>query len=403
MFQWFKNIFSRSFRPQQPETDRARWYIYGDVLVNENTALSLSAIYRAATYIAQTTAILPWGVYEDSQVRPTDPVHYMLRRRPNPEMSPFEFKRLMVFTALLRGNAYAEIEFNNAGVPMALWPIPTGATTPKRNEAGELFYRVSGVGDYVDIPASNMFHIKNIGSDGIVGMSIIGLAARTIGMGIAAEEFGSNLFKNQAIPSGVLESPKELSGEAAARLRDQFAEHFSGRKNAGKPIVLEEGMKWNSITIKPEDLQFIETRRFTVTDIARWFGLPPHKLADLERATYSNVEHLAIEVVNDAITPWCKCFEEEADYKLLGRRRGNVYTKLDLRGLLRGDYESRMRGYATGLQNGMYCVNETRAWEDLSPVPGGDNYFVQMQMTPLELAGQLPTGNEEDDGTENPE
>jgi len=399
MFQWLKNIFNRSVSPQQPATDRARWFVYGDVLVNEDTALTLSAVYRAATYIAQTTAILPWGVYEDSEVRPTDPIHHLLRRRPNPEMSPFEFKRLMVFTALLRGNAYAEIEFNNAGVPMGLWPIPVGATKPKRDESGKLFYRVSGIGESVDIPASNIFHIKNIGSDGIVGMSIIGLAARTIGMGIAAEEFGSSLFKNQAIPSGVLECPKELSGEAATRLREQFAEHFSGRKNAGKPIVLEEGMKWTSITIKPEELQFLESRKFTITDIARWFGLPPHKLADLERATYSNVEHLAIEVVNDAITPWCKCFEEEADYKLLGRRRGNVYTKLDLRGLLRGDYESRMRGYATGLQNGMYCVNETRAWEDLAPVPGGDKYFVQMQMTPLEQAGQLPTGNEEDDGT----
>ncbi|MDL2315643.1 phage portal protein [Desulfovibrio sp. OttesenSCG-928-A18] len=408
MFQWFRNIFSkRVVKPQhqQPESDRYRWFRYGEVLVNEDTALTLSAVYRAATYIAQTTAILPWGVYEDYQVKGNDPVHWLLRRRPNSEMSPFEFKRLMVFSALLRGNAYAEIEFNNAGVPMGLWPLPSHSVAPRRDSSGTLFYRVSGIGDYVDIPASHIFHVKNIGSDGIVGISIIGLASRSIGMGIAAEEFGSNLFQRQAVPSGVLEVQKELSGEAADRLRTQFGENFGGGKNAGKPIVLEEGMKWSSIIINPEDLQFIESRKFTIEEIARWFGLPPHKLADLTHGTFSNIEHLSIEVVNDAITPWCKCFEEEADYKLLGRRRGNVYTKLDLRGLLRGDNESRMRGYATGLQNGLYCVNECREWEDLPPVPGGDKYFVQMQMTPLEQAGvvQQLTTSETDDGPESSE
>jgi HK97 family phage portal protein len=306
-------------------------------------------------------------------------------------MSPFDFKRLMVSSALSWGNAYAEIERNLAGKPAALWPIhPSRVTVLRDEESKELFYRVSqSLGSQVDLPAESVFHIRNIGSDGLVGLSVIGLAARTIGMGIAAEEFGANLYQNQAIPSGVLEHPQQLSAEAQQRLRDQFGERYGGARHAGKPLVLEEGLKFHPLSFKPEDLQFLESRRFTVEEIARWFGIPPHKLADMEHATFSNIEHLSIEVVNDAILPWCQSLEQEADYKLLNSIRGDYYTKIDIRGLLRGDSKSRAEFYSKMFPLGAFSINEIRFLEDMGPIENGDTHFVPLNFTTLDNAIRL--------------
>lgn len=354
--------------------------------VTPGTALTFSAIYRAISFISQTFAILPWGVYEGYDIKTSDPVHYILRRRPNPEMSPFDFKRLMVSQALSWGNGYAEIEFDNAGRPVHLWPLHAAGVCPVRGEDGALWYRVTSGGYMTHLPSNRVFHVRNVGSDGIVGYSVIGLAARTVGMGIAAEEFGAGLLKNQAIPSGLLETDKELSAAAASRLSEGFSGNYSGAVNAGRIVVLEEGLKFRELTFKPEDLQFIQSRQFTVEEVARWFGLPPHKLADMSHATFSNIEHLSIEVVNDAITPWCKEFEEEADFKLLGRRKTGAYTKIDLRGLLRGDVASRTAHYLAMLDRGVYSINEVRGFEDMAPIPGGDHHFVPLNTTTLEKA-----------------
>jgi HK97 family phage portal protein len=393
MFAWVRNLFAkRDAQPGNPGSIRIPWFRRSGVMVTPDTALTLSAIYRAITFISQTVAILPWGVYHDNKLLDSDRVYKLLRRRPNPEMSAFDFTRLMVAQALIWGNAYAEIERNHYNEPIAIWPLRSSSVNVERDaesETKELVYRVSDSAGQVLLPAEDVFHIKNIGSDGIVGLSVIGLAARTIGMGIAAEEFGANLYQNQAIPSGILQHPQKLSAEAQMRLRDQFAERYSGHLNAGKPLVLEEDMKFTPLTFKPEDLQFLESRRFTVEDVARWFGLPPHKLADMERSTFNNIEHLSIEVVNDAIVPWCRSLEQEADYKLLGNRRADIYTKLDIRGLLRGDNASRADYYTKMLQNGVYSVNDVRALEDMPPIEHGDKHLVPLNQTPIENAGQV--------------
>jgi HK97 family phage portal protein len=391
LFSRIAGIFAKRAAPQDGPTNSFRipWFRRSGVLVTPETAMTLSAVYRAITFISQTVAILPWGVFLNHQTRENDPVHNILRRRPNPEISPFDFKRLLVSHALVWGNGYAEIERNGRREPVRLWPLLPSAVTVMRDEnTKELFCRVSGKGALVDLPYADVFHLKNIGSDGIVGLSVIGLAARTIGMGIAAEEFGANLYRNQAIPSGVLKHPKQLSSEALERLRDQFGERFGGSANAGKPVVLEEGMEFTPLTFKPEDLQFLESRRFVVEDIARWFGLPPHKLSDMSRATFNNIEHQSISVVNDAIHPWCQALEEEANYKLLGNRRDAVYTKLDMRGLLRGDNASRADYYTKMLQNGVYSVNDVRELEDMAPIEHGDKHLVPLNQTTIENAGK---------------
>lgn len=411
MLAWLKNIFAkRDVAPSRVGDNRVIIVRQAGVTVTPETALTFSAVYRAISYISQTVALLPWGVYENYTPKANDPVHWMLSRRPNPEMSPFDFKRLLTAHALSWGNGYAEIEFNGAGVPVHLWPMHPATVLPMRDEHGELFYRCfNSNGSYVDLPAYKVFHIRNIGSDGIVGYSTIGLAARTIGMGIAAEKFGSNLFERQAIPSGVLETEKQLSEEAATRLQSSFTDAYSGASNAGEVMVLEEGMKFRELTFKPEDLQFIQSRQFSVEEIARWFGLPPHKLSDMSRATFSNIENLSIAVVNDAILPWCKPFEEEGDYKLLSKRRGDVYTKMNIRGLLRGDNASRADYYTKMLQNGVYCINDVRFLEDMPPIEHGDKHFVPLNQTTIENAGkeqpvveviETPDNEEPDDGAD---
>ncbi|MDR1489935.1 MAG: phage portal protein [Desulfovibrio sp.] len=401
MFNFFKRVFAqRKIVSPSPGLNYIPWFRTAGVFVTPETAMTLSAVYRAIAFISNTVAILPWGVYLDQEPKTSDAVHRILRKRPNPEMSAFEFMRLMVSSSLIWGNAYAEIEFTNGNVPKHLWFIHPACVTPRRDNSGVLFYQVSVHNQTQYFNANQIFHIRNIGSDGIVGYSIIGLAARSIGGGIAAEEFESNLYKNHALPSGVLEHPKTLSGEAVVRLRDQFGDRFGGSKNAGKPIVLEEGMKFSPLTFKPEDLQFIESRRFTVEEIARWFGLPPHKLSDTSRSTYNNIEHQSQEVINDAILPWCKALESEADYKLLGSRKEDVYTKLDIRGLLRGDNASRAQYYTSMLQNGVYSVNDVRSLEDMPSVAGGDKHLVQLNMTTIENAGEVPE-SEKDNGAQN--
>ena len=255
-----------------------------------------------------------------------------------------------------------------------------------------------------ELPQSRIFHLKGLG-DGLIGDSIVGYAAKSIAAGLAGEDTNNKLMENQLVPSGIITHPGKLSAEASERLKEQFAKKYSGRNNAGKPILMEEGMSFMPVTVKPEDAQFLESRRFGIEEIARWFGVPPHKLGDLERATFSNIEHQSLEFVTDALMPWVKKLEEEADYKLLRGSVDGYYTKIDVRGLLRGDNKSRMEYYKGGVTNGIFSINDCRSWEDLPPVEGGDEHFVQAQMIPVSAAAnqQINTNNAIAEGNNVPE
>lgn len=367
--------------------------------VDEETALKFSAVFRAVSYISQTVGCLAWHVYrEDAGGRKerlaSDPVDWLLHRRPNPEMSALDFRQTMVAWALTWGNGYAEIERNMAGQPVALWPIhPQRVKVDRdRDDGRKIVYEVGNVyGGTSYLSPDNVFHLKGLGPDGLVGYSVVSLAAKSIGIGMAAERFNASFYENGAVLSGALKHPGKLSKDAGDRLREDFAKRHAGGANAHKPAILQEGMEWQSIGIPPEDAQMLESRKFQVTDIARWFGLPPHKLADLERSTHSNIEHQAMEVVGDAILPWCVRLEQEADFKLLGRRYGNTYSRLNLMSLLRGDNQSRAELYKTMREIGVYSTNDIRRLEDMDPVgPEGDKLIVQMNMTTLERIGEEP-------------
>lgn len=387
------SIFSRKRSgPQKPlEINIGPMSMSAGVFVTPDTAKTFSAVFRATAIVSQTIGFMPWSVYRGMSTEPRHRVHYLLHTRPCAEMGAMTFKETMVRDALLWGNAYAEIEFSRGGEPVGLWRLDSSRVTVTRDDVGALCYLYTDYsGEQILFPADRIFHLRGLG-DGLVGESIVGLAAKSIAAGIAAERVNASLFENQIVPSGVLEHPAQLSEEAAERLRSQFKARFSGVDNAGKPIVLEEGMKFTATSMKPEDVQFLESRKFQVEEIARWFGVPPHKLADLEHATFSNIEHQSQEFVNDALMPWCKRLEEEADYKLLGRKNPGFYTKIDVRGLLRGDNKSRMEYYKGGVTNGIFSINECRAWEDLPPIDGGERHFVQAQMVPVDEVGEETT------------
>lgn len=390
--------------------------------VDHDRALTYSALFAAVRVIAETVAILPWSVHRRTggshrEIATAHPTHYVLHRAPNPEMTPFSFKETMLAWALTWGNGYAEIERDRVGRVVALWPIPPDTCEPRRDREGRLYYRIYNQrGGAVELDPSDVFHLHGLGYDGLQGYSVVSLMAKSIGLGLATEEYGSSFYANGATPNTALKHPGKLSEDAYEHLKESLSEH-TGPGKAFKTMILEEGMSWASLGMPHHDAQFLETRKFQVTDIARWLRVPPHMIGDLERATFSNIEHQSQSFVSNAILPWTVRLEEEADRKLFGQNpRGTLYSKINVNALLRGDTTARGDFYIKMLEHGVYSVNDVRELEDQDPIgPDGDKRLVQLNMTTLEKIGvddeekddpTDPTDSEspdEPDGLPNPE
>lgn len=374
---------------------------HAGVTVDHEIAMKYSAVYRAVAYISQSVAGLPWEVLADNGDRKTrmlmHPVWRLIRTRPNDEMAGFTWRETMLAWALTWGNGYSEIERDQAGRTVNLWPLSPDRVTVRRNaETGKIEYEVLNYFSSPTILApEDVFHLHGLGFDGLTGYSVITMAARSIGLSIASEMWSEDFFGNGAVAIGGLRHPEHLSDEAYERLKKQLSDRaLFGHK--WHPMILEEGMEWATFAIPAKDAQALEMRQFQVTDIARWFGLPPHKLADLSRATFSNIEQQSIEVVNDALIPWIHRMEQEADRKLLNPSRDrNLGTKMNVRGLLRGDDKSRAEYYQIMRNIGVYSTNAILRLEDMDPVgPEGDELLVQLNQTTLKklVAGDIPKG-----------
>lgn len=374
------------------------------MVVDYETALKYSAVWRCVNLISSTIAALPWHVFETSvrngrvlrkQVDMNHPTDWVLHRQANPEMSALDFRQFMIAWALLDGNAYAEIERDRAGRIMWLWPITPDRVAPGRDASGELIYRVRNMrGATVEIPARDMFHLKGLGFDGLVGYSVISMAAKSIGLGLAAEEFGASFFSNGITPSGVLEHPKNLGDDAYARLKTSLKEeHGGGPSHAYQPLILEEGMVWKSISAKPEEAQFLENRRFQVGDIARWYGVPMVLLEEKDASTWgTGIEQILIAFEKFGLGPWVARAESEADIKLFGpQQRGRLISKINMKALVRGDLNARREWYKAMRDLGVFSVNDILELEDMNPIgPEGDKRLVPLNMTTLEKAGEEP-------------
>lgn len=367
--------------------------------VDHDMAMTYSAVYSAVRVIAETIGMLPWRAMRRAPDgrrihASSSPVEFVLNRQPNPEMTPMVFRTNLLAHALLWGNGYAEIVRDNAGRVAELWPlIPDTVEVKRDRDTGERYYRITPYnGAAAELEQRDVFHLQGLGFDGMQGYSVVSLMAKSIGLGLAAEEFGSSLFGNGAMPNSVLKHPGKLGPEAHERLAKSVKDQYSGASNAFRTMILEEGMSWESVGVPPEDAQFLETRKFQVAEIARWFRVPPHKLADLDRATFSNIEHQAREFVTEALMPWITRLEQEADKKLFApRNAGNMYTKIAANGLMRGDSQARAEFYQKMANLGVFSVNDIRELEDLDPIgPEGDKRLVQINQTTLEKIGEEP-------------
>ena len=371
--------------------------------VNERTAMQMTAVYACVRILSEAVAGLPLHLYryteDGSKEKALDNNLYsLLHDEPNPEMSSFVFRETLMTHLLLWGNAYAQIIRNGKGEVIALYPLMPNKMEVSRDENGQLYYQYSRSTDEANAKDSDssvklspydVLHIPGLGFDGLVGYSPIAMAKNAIGMAIACEEFGAKFFSNGASPSGVLEHPGILKDPA--KVRDSWNAAYGGAANSHKVAVLEEGMKYTPISISPNEAQFLETRKFQINEIARIFRVPPHMVGDLEKSSFSNIEQQSLEFVKYTLDPWVIRWEQSLSRALFTPEEKKTYFfKFNVEGLLRGDYQSRMAGYATARQNGWMSANDIRELEDLDRIPaehGGDLYLVNGNMLPLEKAG----------------
>lgn len=360
------------------------------VIITPDTALRTSACWAATRWLSQSVAVGPWHVMRKTdagaEIQSLNPVDWLLYKRPNPEWSSFQFRETLTHWALRWGNGYAEIERDTIGRPIGLWPIhPDRVDVCRDSETGQLYYEVNnGVGGKIEIDPADIFHIRGFG-EGVVGVNVMDYAAQSIGWAQAAQIFGAAFFGNGATPAAVIVNKKGLSPEGLERQRAEFQQLYKGPYRSGKTAHLDNEADIKTIGLDAEKTQLIEVHQHLVEEICRWFGAPPHKVAHLLRATFSNIEHQAIEAVVDHISPWVKRFEDEADFKLFGQNRRGLYTKVNLNALMRGDTAARMEYYKGMVSIGAYSPNKVLELEDENSIGAdGDIHVMQEQMTTLE-------------------
>ena len=383
--------------------------------VNERTALQTTAVYACVRILSETIASLPLHVYrytEGGKAKDTEHVLYtLLHDEPNPDMTSFVFRETLMSHLLIWGNAYSQILRDRSGQVIGLYPLLPDQMSVHRSEKGKLYYVYNRYEEdnpnfqekgSIVLSQEEVLHIPGLGFDGLIGYSPIALAKNAVGMTLACEEYGASFFSNGANPGGVLEHPGILKDPG--KVRDSWNAVYQGTRNAHKVAVLEEGMSYKQIGIPPEEAQFLETRKFQINEIARLFRIPPHMVGDLEKSSFSNIEQQSLEFVKYTLDPWVVRFEQALKKSLLlPEEKKTHFIKFNVDGLLRGDYQSRMNGYAIGRQNGWLSTNDIRKLEELNPIPseeGGDLYLINGNMTKLKDAGGFMKTNQEGESHE---
>jgi HK97 family phage portal protein len=414
----FSSIFKARDKPQNRTSGSGYSFYMGNSTagktVTERSAMQMTAVYSCVRILAEAIAGLPLHVYQYNNDGGKDkalkhPLYHILHDEPNPEMSSFVFRETLMTHLLLWGNAYAQILRNGKGEVIGLYPLMPNKMTVDRDDKGHLFYQYQRSNDeaiksdsMVILSPQDVLHIPGLGFDGLVGYSPIAMAKNAIGLAIATEEYGAKFFANGAAPSGVLEHPGTIKDPA--KVRESWNTTFGGSGNAGKVAVLEEGMKYTPISISPEQAQFLETRKFQINEIARIFRVPPHMVGDLEKSSFSNIEQQSLEFVKYTLDPWVIRWEQSIMRTLFTpEEKKKYYVKFNVEGLLRGDYQSRMTGYATARQNGWMSANDIRELENLDRIPaeeGGDLYLINGNMLPLGQAGAFANLSKKEDSDE---
>lgn len=402
----FSGLFKSRDHPKDATTGSAYHFFMGNSTsgktVTERSAMQMTAVYSCVRILAEAIAGLPLQLYKYTDTGGKEKaidhsLYLLLHDEPNPEMTSFIFRETLMTHLLLWGNAYAQIIRNGKGEVLSLYPLMPNRMTVDRDEHGRLYYSYQMQTDdgadmkqgTVVLSPQDVLHIPGLGFDGLVGYSPIAMAKNAIGLAIATEEYGSKFFANGATPGAVLEHPGLIKDPE--KVRESWNAAFRGSGNANKVAVLEEGMKYTPISIAPEQAQFLETRKFQIDEIARIFRVPPHMIGDLEKSSFNNIEQQSLEFVKYTLDPWVCRWEQAMNRSLLNEKeKSGYFIKFNVDGLLRGDYQSRMNGYAVGRQNGWLSANDIRELENMDQIPdedGGNLYLINGNMTKLKDAG----------------
>lgn len=406
IFNLMHKLFKSRDKPTNSTAGGAYRFLFGGSTsgksVTERSSMQMTAVYSCVRILAEAVAGLPLHLYKYNESggkerAAENQLYFLLHDEPNPEMTSFVFRETLMTHLLLWGNAYAQLIRNGKGEVIALYPLMQNRMTVDRDNKGRLYYQYWRGKDeaklsrdnIVILQPSDVLHIPGLGFDGLVGYSPIAMAKNAVGMAIACEEYGAKFFANGATPGGILEHPGIVKDPA--KVRESWNAVYQGSSNAHRIAVLEEGMKYTPIGISPEQAQFLETRKFQINEIARIFRVPPHMVGDLEKSSFSNIEQQSLEFVKYTLEPWLVRWEQAMVRSLLSKTEKEQYfIKFNVDGLLRGDYESRMNGYATARQNGWMSANDIRQLENLDRISkkeGGDLYLINGNMTKLADAG----------------
>jgi HK97 family phage portal protein len=352
------------------------------VEITPENALRVSAIWACNRVISESVASLPFIVYRrmpsgGKERAPDHPVYRIFQNEPNEIQTDYEYREQMQTHLNLYANAYSEIVFNRYGQPESL-KMPTHPTMVKieKMDDGSIRYVFKDAGAERALVPGRVFHLKGLSVDGYYGISPIQAGKDSIGLARAAELFGSMFFQNGARPSGVLKHPQVLTDKARDNLRNSVAQ-----QSKSGTLILEEGMDWTQTTVVPEEAQFIETRQFQIEEVCRWYRMPPHKIAHLLRATFTNIEHQSTEFVTDTLMPHLKRWEKRASKSLFVVDGDEYFAEHLVEGLLRGDVKTRTEAYSKYINNGVMSPNEVRILENMNPRDGGDIYLTPMNMT----------------------
>lgn len=387
----------------RPEDPRSRGYFFvganaAGVRVTHETAVQVATVWACIDVIAKAISSSDWLVYERQGPKKRreldrfeDRLVYVLNVRPNPEMTAQACRRALMIAALSWGNGYGEIVRDRAGRVAELYPLAPDRVEPFRDRRGELKFEVKNdSGTATILEARDMYHVRGPSILGLMGDDMIAKASGTIALSIATYKFAQAYFGNSAHLGGIVEVPGGMDDPTFERLKAEFNANYKGVTNANKVAFIENGMKWHPMDADAEKSQLINARQQDVEDICRWFGVPPHKVQHLQRSTNNNIEHQGLEFTRDALRPWARELQQEADYKLISDRGPKRFTLIDLDWASEGDFKSRAEGLQILRNMGTLNGNEVRdtlGWDDMGP--DGEKYIVQGAMTELKKVGQV--------------
>mgnify|MGYP003630332553 FL=1 len=385
----FRNIFSKKTEKRAFTFDPNSMLTGGGsgIPVNNDTALTFSAVWAAIRILSESVAQLPISLIEreengDKINRTNHPLYNLLHNKPNEYITYFSFIQKIMVDLCLNGNSYVKIERNGAGRPVALYPIDFDNIEIREYE-DKYYYFNSETGEAIEY--EEMLHFKTMSQDGMIGLSPIDTCANSISWGLGLEAYGNSYFSNGAKVSGVLETDRALSTEAVDRLRNSFDNNYSKIGDSNKTLILEEGLKFNSISMSNEASQFLASRQFSIEEVCRIFNVPPHMLADLSKSSFSNIQEQSREFVQYSLQPYLSMIEQEMTNKLFKKNEtGKLFVEFNVNALLRGNPKDRAEYYRTMLNIGAISINEIRQKENMNRVEEGDSLFMQLNMTTVD-------------------